>query len=74
MRNLLRNLSSFLDSVIVLVLDHFEFVSKAGNDSFLAVDLRLEVSSQNDNALLVGVSPSRQVINLSSESREVAFV
>lgn len=71
--NLLRDLNAFLSLVSVLVLEHLELILATVDDAVLALDLGFEVALQNCNALLVGISPSLQVLNLGSQSSEVSL-
>lgn len=71
--NLLGDFNAFLRLVGVLVLEHLEFVLAAADDAVLTLDLCLEISLQNCNALLIGLSSSLEVFDLGAQGSEVSL-
>lgn len=69
--DLLGDLNAFFGFVGILVLEHLKFVLAAVDDAVLTLNLSLKVSSQNCNALLICLSSSLKVFDLSFQRGEV---
>jgi hypothetical protein len=69
--DLLGDLNTFFGFVGILILEHLKFVLAAVDDAVLTLNLSLKVTFQNCNALLICLSSSMKVFDLSFQCGEV---